>query len=157
MPGRQTRSSVETKERAIPLLAIVLFLTGGANPPDGLIGNWVTPNNSIIRIEHCGNFLCATVGKVSSAFPHKDDVNNPDPKLRQHPLCGLRIGNHFQSVDSTHAKNGTLYDPESGKTYSGTMVANGDSLSLRGYIGLSLFGRTEVWHRISQSVGPCKR
>ncbi|MGI8770690.1 MAG: DUF2147 domain-containing protein [Acidobacteriaceae bacterium] len=121
-----------------------------------MLGNWLTPNKSIVRIEHCENFLCATVVKLSPASPDKNDVKNPDPKLRHHPLCGLRIGSHFQSIDSTHAKNGTLYDPESGNTYSGTLVANGDSLNLRGYIGISLFGRTEVWHRTSQSVAPCK-
>lgn len=140
----------------MPLLAIMLFFIGAANPSLGVVGNWVTPDKSIVRIEHCKTGICATVVQVSSASPSKADVKNPDPKLRQHPLCGLRIGTHFQAVDATHAKNGTLYDPESGKTYSGTMAADGDTLNLRGYIGLSLFGRTEVWHRTSQAVAPCK-
>ncbi|MBN1327649.1 MAG: DUF2147 domain-containing protein, partial [Candidatus Cloacimonetes bacterium] len=46
-------------------------------------------------------------------------------------------------------KGGTIYDPESGKTYSCTMKLSGDQLEIRGFIGISLLGRTEVWSRIS--------
>ena len=121
-----------------------------------MLGVWETPNNSLVRIERCGSALCAKLVHVAPTEPEKTDKNNPDPKLRQRPLCGLQIGSHFQLVDSAHAKGGLLYDPMSGNTYSGTMVAEGDSLKLRGYIGISLFGRTEVWHRSSKPVDPCK-
>jgi uncharacterized protein (DUF2147 family) len=44
---------------------------------------------------------------------------------------------------------GTVVDPENGKEYKGKIWAVGkDSLHLRGFIGISLFGRTEVWVRI---------
>ena len=42
-------------------------------------------------------------------------------------------------------KDGTIYDPKSGKTYSCKMTIDGNKLKIRGYIGISLFGRTEVW------------
>jgi uncharacterized protein (DUF2147 family) len=50
---------------------------------------------------------------------------------------------------------GHLYDPKSGHTYRGTIVAEGDALKLHGYIGVSLFGRTETWQRVA-AVEACK-
>ena len=51
---------------------------------------------------------------------------------------------------------GSLYDPESGKIYSGKIALNPNgTLNLRGYIGISLFGRAEVWSRFTQAVGRC--
>ncbi|MBC7867421.1 MAG: DUF2147 domain-containing protein [Gloeobacteraceae cyanobacterium ES-bin-316] len=44
--------------------------------------------------------------------------------------------------------NGKIYDPSSGKTYSCTMKIEGlNTLEIRGYIGISLFGKTELWTR----------
>lgn len=44
---------------------------------------------------------------------------------------------------------GTLVDPENGKEYKGKMWAVGnDKLSMRGFVGISLFGRSATWIRI---------
>jgi uncharacterized protein (DUF2147 family) len=51
---------------------------------------------------------------------------------------------------------GSLYDPESGNTYSGNIIMKPDgALTLRGYIGISLFGRSEDWTRFTQTIGSC--
>ena len=43
---------------------------------------------------------------------------------------------------------GRIYDPNSGKTYKGTIrQVDGNTLKFRGYVGISLFGRTETWKR----------
>jgi uncharacterized protein (DUF2147 family) len=53
-------------------------------------------------------------------------------------------------------RDGSLYDPESGNTYSGKLSLNPDgTLSLRGYLGISLLGRTEHWTRFTQAAGRC--
>ena len=45
-------------------------------------------------------------------------------------------------------KNGTIYDPDSGKTYSAkATLVSPNELDLRGFIGVSMFGRTEKWTR----------
>jgi uncharacterized protein (DUF2147 family) len=43
---------------------------------------------------------------------------------------------------------GTVYDPKNGKTYSCKMTLDGNSLNIRGYIGISLFGRSVTWTRV---------
>jgi uncharacterized protein (DUF2147 family) len=46
-------------------------------------------------------------------------------------------------------ENGEIYDPKSGKTYSCVMkLESADKLSIRGYMGISLIGRSEVWTRV---------
>lgn len=45
-------------------------------------------------------------------------------------------------------EDGKVYDPYSGKTYSSTMKLKTGKLHIRGYIGISLIGRTNTWVRI---------
>ena len=45
--------------------------------------------------------------------------------------------------------NGRIYDPRDGKTYKCKMTLQKDgTLKVRGYVGVSLFGKTVVWNRI---------
>ena len=43
--------------------------------------------------------------------------------------------------------NGRIYDPNKGKTYSCKAKLKGNELHIRGFIGVSVFGRTTVWIR----------
>ncbi len=47
--------------------------------------------------------------------------------------------------DGDEWSGGTVYDPKSDKTYKGKMWRDGDNLKLRGYIGISLLGRSSTW------------
>ena len=76
----------------------------------------------------------------------RKDAKNPSPKARNKPLLHLVILTDF-GFDGREWTDGKIYDPKSGKTYSSTMKLNGNKLELRGYVGISLFGRTTVWER----------
>ena len=77
----------------------------------------------------------------------KDELN-PDPELRERPLLGLTIMEGFTPAGEGKWKNGKIYDPNSGKTYKCKLtLVDSDTLNLRGYIGVSLLGRTETWTR----------
>ena len=135
--------------RGVVLGAAVLGVAGMAMAAvgGGLEGDWTSPSGSVIRVYGCGQEVCAKVIAVEASAPGSTDENNPDKALRSRSLCELQIGQGFKHDDSTHASGGTIYDPKSGKTYKGTMVADGDTLRLRGFIGISVFGRTEIWKR----------
>lgn len=78
------------------------------------------------------------------------DSKNPNPKLRNKDLTGLTILNNFVYDQKKTWEDGTIYDPNNGKTYSCILkLTSGDKLSVRGYVGVSLFGRTETWTRIN--------
>lgn len=80
------------------------------------------------------------------ATPGKDK-NNPVETLRQRDLLGLNLLAGFTFNDEVYS-GGEVYDPGNGKTYDCKMSLNGDQLKVRGYIGISLFGRTEYFQRI---------
>ena len=113
----------------------------------GVLGTWKEPAGAKIEVHRCGADVCAKLLKLSDDAPGTNDGNNPDKALKQRPLVGLEIGTGFHLVDETHAEDGKLYDPKSGKTYHGSMTSEGDSLKLRGYVGVKAFGRTETWTR----------
>ena len=80
--------------------------------------------------------------------PSDLDELNPDPALRERPLMGLAIMDGFTSGSGGKWKNGRIYDPNSGKTYKCKLTqVDSNTLELRGYIGISLLGRTEQWTR----------
>jgi len=77
----------------------------------------------------------------------KLDKNNPDKNKQSRPLLGLELLSGFV-FDIDKWNSGTIYDPENGKTYSCTLsLKDKNTLKLRGYIGISLLGRTEIWTR----------
>jgi uncharacterized protein (DUF2147 family) len=120
-----------------------------------MLGNWREPSGSVIRIEPCGTDLCMRIVLLSPSAPSRTDERNSDASLRSRSLCGVVIGTRFQAKGSSRASDGYLYDPKSGNTYRGGITLDADVLRLRGYIGLSLFGRTEVWKRNSAPFASC--
>jgi Delta7-sterol 5-desaturase len=75
------------------------------------------------------------------------DKNNPDVSKRGQPVVGLVLLSGFK-FDKDQWNGGQIYDPESGKTYSCILsLKDANTLKVRGYVGMSLFGRTEVWTR----------
>ncbi len=84
------------------------------------------------------------------AEPNRDgkpkvDKNNPDVARRNDPIINLLILKKFDKDGEKGYENGSIYDPENGKTYKCKMTLEGNNLDVRGYIGFSMLGRTEHW------------
>ncbi len=79
----------------------------------------------------------------------KMDIKNPDEAKRKNPKIGLNNLLGFTYEGSGKYENGTIYDPENGKTYKCVMYLENDSiLKVRGYIGITMVGRTDIWKRV---------
>lgn len=91
------------------------------------------------------------------AKEHKTDSHNPDPALQQRSLQDVTFlwGFTYQAKNNSW-QNGQVYDPDNGKTYSANLQLNkqGDSLEMRGYIGIALFGRSAHFARVKQENLP---
>lgn len=70
---------------------------------------------------------------------------SPKPENRNEPIIGLLILKNFKKAGKTTYEGGTVYDPETGKTYDCNLTFKGTKLSVRGYVGFSMFGKTTVW------------
>lgn len=141
-------------------IALLLFCPMLAHAQgSSVLGIWREPLGSMLNISRCGpagdNQVCASIAVIRPGAPTLVDIHNPDPALRNRSFCNLRIGSDFHLTDPSHAEDGHLYDPRSGKTYSGSMHAEGDTLHLRGYILIKLFGRTEEWTRMPANTPGC--
>jgi uncharacterized protein (DUF2147 family) len=126
---------------------------------DDILGVWTTAEGrSHVEIYKCMNRFCGRIVWLKDpTYPANDargmagkpkvDRDNPDPALRSRPLEGLEILSNFQ-FDDDRWSNGTIYDPSEGKTYRCKITLGDDGkLNVRGYIGISLFGRTTEWTR----------
>jgi uncharacterized protein (DUF2147 family) len=78
----------------------------------------------------------------------KLDKNNADAAAKTKPVLGLINIWGFVPKEDNLWDEGNIYDPKNGNTYSSTMkLINANSLEVRGYIGVSLIGRTDTWTR----------
>lgn len=81
----------------------------------------------------------------------KKDVNNPNPKYRTRSVLNIELLKNFSyDSDDKEWTDGEIYDPKNGSTYSCYMWFEDNDyskLNIRGYIGLSIIGRTTVWTR----------
>ncbi|WP_234109038.1 MULTISPECIES: DUF2147 domain-containing protein [Chryseobacterium] len=63
------------------------------------------------------------------------------------PVLGMEIIRDLKK-DGSEFSGGTITDPKTGKTYKCIIKRDGDKLDVRGYIGFSLIGRTQTWHKV---------
>ena len=143
------------KQIWIPVFFLLSLAASAQAANAGVLGKWTSPNGSTIEVYPCGENVCAKLVAISKDAPSRLDARNPNAALRMRSLCGLEIGTHFHLTTPGMAEGGQLYDPESGKTYSGSMTRDGDKLKLRGYVGIALFGRTETWTSAQGNIESC--
>jgi hypothetical protein len=96
---------------------VVIFLTLLSAPAladsNLLTHNWGTPDHAAVTVYMCGEkTLCTKLIQVPDLAAK--DGKNPGQSLRNRPLCGLELGKDFEIIDSSHARGGRIYDPDSG-------------------------------------------
>lgn len=144
--------------RKLVLLLLLAAPWPAAADPNAIVGRWRTEptDKGFAYVEvtrRDGLYEGRVVWLSEPDFPPDDpeagrpkaDRLNPDPELRGQPILGMLLMNGFR-YDEGVWKGGRIYDPETGKTYKCTIRLGDDGrLKLRGYIGISLIGRTAVW------------
>lgn len=70
-------------------------------------------------------------------------------EMHNAPIIGLVIMNNFKQLQANNWGDGTIVDPSSGNVYSCkfSLSADGKIMKVRGFIGVSLLGRTQYWVR----------
>ncbi|CAN1485902.1 Domain of unknown function DUF2147 [Methylophilaceae bacterium] len=154
-------------------LIFALSLTSALSTPafagsvaDDIHGLWIN-NKDVekqkfaVMVEDCGKKLCGRLywlkkPLTASGLP-KRDKHNPNEALRDRPLCGLQILTGFQYVGDNTWNTGEIYNPDDGLTFSSSIkLAPEGALKIRGYVGISLFGKTLEWVRPTEEIARCK-
>ena len=110
------------------------------------LGRWVTESGNLeVQVEPCGDALCGKVVKVlaNRAMSGPGDMTPADSRdpLGMTLLSGLKPTGEGEWT-------GQIYNRENAKHYNVRMSTTGaDQLVLRAYVGLPLFGKTQVWRR----------
>lgn len=116
-------------------------------------GNWITIDDktgkkrAVIKISVSGNRLSGTILNV---FPQPGDIgvcNKCPGNFKDKPIKGLQVVWGLKDQGNGVWDDGQILDPKSGKIYRAKMTLQGNKLYVRGYIGMSILGRTQVWVR----------
>ncbi|MEK6748097.1 MAG: DUF2147 domain-containing protein [Pseudomonadota bacterium] len=130
-----------------------------ASDSDEVVGTWVTQGGeSQVDLYKCQNKYCGKIVWLKNpTYPSDDargmagqtkvDRENSEPSLRTRPILGLVILEALEFEGNDSWVDGRIYDPKNGKTYSCKMTLENKRLNVRGFIGISLLGRTAVWSR----------
>ena len=116
------------------------------NDADRILGTYLSENKTgkVEVTKQNGKYIGTLVW---TSIAGAKDEKNPDASLKKRTLKGVVILKDM-TYDNGIWKNGTIYDPESGNTYTATIKLKSDgNLTLRGYIGVPALGRNSVWTR----------
>lgn len=137
----------------ITVTAVLSFSKQQTNP-DAILGSWKNGEGTgIIQIYKNGEKY---QGKITWLKEPNDpetgkpklDKKHPDEKNHSRPVMGLVNMWGFTHTAAKEWTGGKIYDPKNGKTYSCKIaMENNNTLKVRGYIGISLIGRTDTWTR----------
>jgi uncharacterized protein (DUF2147 family) len=140
--------------KSLALMGLIFFsVSTFAQSVDAIVGKWFNKDKEAqIQIYKKGNDYNGKVVWLKNPNNEdgkaKTDARNPENNLKSRPIWGLEILKGFKYDDGIW-EDGTIYDPKSGKTYSCKLTLSGnDKLNVRGYMGISIIGRTDVWNRV---------
>lgn len=116
-------------------------------------GVWLVDGEAAVQIFDCNSLLCGRLLWLQTPRDAqgqlKRDKRNPDPALRQRPLCGLTVIRDLRSSGPNHWDDGWFYYPDSGRTYNIKMeLTSSDALVARFYLGASFLGETKTLTRV---------
>lgn len=122
------------------------------NHPGAVVGLWLNQaEDGYVQVYVAPDGTLSGLIAGDPADEEEFDTHNPDPKLRGRSLRGLRIMYGFRyNPDDNRWVDGSIYNPENGKTYSVWLALQPDGrLELHGYVLFSFIGRSRLWTRAS--------
>jgi uncharacterized protein (DUF2147 family) len=145
------------EKELLAIFAMTAFASIGAAAQEASpVGMWKSIDDhsgkpkALIRItEQSGEFK----GRIEKLFRAAGEEQNPkcdkcEGELKDQPILGMTIMSGLKQ-DGAEYNGGKILDPDNGKVYKSKMslAEGGKKLNVRGYIGMPLLGRTQVWLR----------
>ncbi|MDI6752989.1 MAG: DUF2147 domain-containing protein [Thermodesulfobacteriota bacterium] len=142
-------------------ITLLLFSFVHAQTQDAIVGKWWNQEKDAqIEIyacegKYCGKIVWMKEPNYSANDPKgmggqpRIDRENPDPAKKERSMLGLNLVWGFTYSGGNLWEGGHIYDPRDGKTYKCKMtLETPDHLKVRGFIGVSLIGKTNNWARV---------
>jgi uncharacterized protein (DUF2147 family) len=151
-------------KRAIVALAAAAIAAPASAQAPSVMGTWLTASKAAdIKIAPCADPargpICGSVVRLHDpkgpdgrpiAPELVTDANNVEPGLRGRKVLGMVLLYDFKRGSTPNSYvEGTIYNGENGKTYNANVSLQPDgTLRVRGYVGRSFFGETQIWTRV---------
>ncbi len=133
----------------LAVLLSISIISLGQNNGNAIIGQWSSANKDTKfeifkqNDKYYGKIIWGTGAETK-------DIKNPIAQLRTREIIGMVMLNDFVFDGRDSWSKGTIYDPREGKTYSCKLTLKSpNKLNVRGFLGIALFGRTEIWTKIN--------
>ena len=136
------------------ILSIVVFFIFQVSFSQTIFGKWKTVDdetgmeNGIVEIYEKAGKVYGRIFEILEKEKKHFKCEMCEGEDKNKPILGLVIIKGLKKKGDFY-EDGKVTDPKNGKSYHCKMSLEGkDKLIVRGYIGISLFGRSQTWFRI---------
>lgn len=139
--------------KQLTLSTLLLCLAQFCLAQSGITGTWKTiddetgkPKSHITIEEKDGKYY----GSVTAILTDRTDAvcDKCDGAKKDQPIMGMMILENLE-VYKDYFSYGTILDPNNGKVYKCSVwMETAETLTVRGYVGISALGRSQTWHRV---------
>ncbi|MBB5019671.1 uncharacterized protein (DUF2147 family) [Chitinivorax tropicus] len=142
--------------KTLPILALTVLSGVALAASDSPVGKWKTIDDKtgkpkgVVEITEQNGVL---TGRIVGNFPKPGEPENPvcdkcEGDRKGKPIIGLVFLEGLKKNGNEYT-DGKILDPENGNIYSSKLkvIEGGKKLEVRGFIGISLIGRSQTWVR----------
>ena len=139
------------------LIILVLFISCVFYSQNkSVLGKWKTIDDetgeakSVVEIYEKSGKIYGKVVEILDVIHKNNLCKNCSDEDANKPILGLTVIKGL-TRDGKEYNSGKILDPKSGKLYQCFITLEGnEKLKVRGYIGISLLGRTQYWQRVKE-------